>query len=87
MRKHLAWFLAIWAFAISALAGGTRQSRGKRIDDRKDEADDCRGRRARIENAFSNFTCRGVERIDGRLYGQVFPLLLLRKSLAIGAIN
>jgi len=41
----------------------------------KMKADDCRGRRTRIETTFSNFICRGVERIDGRLYGQVFIII------------
>ena len=32
-----------------------------------------------MDNIFSNFIHSGVERIDRRAYGYVFPLLILRK--------
>jgi len=43
------------------------------------QADNFQGRWTRTENSFNDFICSGVKRIEGRLYGHVFPVLLLRK--------
>jgi len=40
-----------------------------------------------MDNSFSDFICSGVERIDGRVYGRVFPYYYYGSTQANGVIH